>query len=246
MESFKEFQIQSDRLTPIMCELPQMSDSRWDRDMRGDIRKRWPSLTVWAGFLSGEEFQKLWLSLKIVNSRINPIFSPARLDLSGGQNWGFLASDLISGLGKREQAMQWGRECFTAGGHFSSYLFYSPGPLSCQASNFVPIYQIPGCREITRGKTNILGKHLLLKILNIPPPFPHHCVSPSWSRTGVVDWRGWTSAPTGQRSEFGSGGGTLSWSLGGGGRLTSTRESCTRESPGFTPLPSVTSSSSNI
>ena len=119
MQFFKEFQTQSDRLTSIMCELPQMADSRWDRDMRGDIRNRWPSLTVWAGFFSEQEFQKLWLSLKIVNSCFNLIFLPPRLDLSRGQNWGFLASDLISGLGKREQAMQWGRECFTAGGHFS-------------------------------------------------------------------------------------------------------------------------------
>ena len=37
MQFFKEFQTQSDRLTSIMCELPQMADSRWDRDMRGDI-----------------------------------------------------------------------------------------------------------------------------------------------------------------------------------------------------------------
>ena len=34
------------------------------------------------------------------------------------------------------------------------------GPLFLQASNFVPIYQSLGCREITRGKTNIRGKHL--------------------------------------------------------------------------------------
>ena len=127
-----------------------------------------------------------------------------------------------------------------------SSVFYltSLGPLSLQASNFVPIYQIPGCGEITHGKTNILGKHLLLKILYIPPS-PHHCVSPSWSRMGVVDWRGWTSAPTAtERSESE----VLAEARVGVAGWLALGKVAQRESHQIYPLPpwGVTSSSSNI
>ena len=112
-----------------------------------------------------------------------------------GRHRGFLASsDLIcwSQLGKKVNIEQQIEDGMSSRKVLTVFQCFSLGPLSFwQAfSNFLAIYRISGCMGITRGKTNIHRKHLLPKILHIPP---HHCVSPSWSLKVCVDWRGWTS-----------------------------------------------------